>query len=1121
MLVMTIAVKTLLYGGFLAVFWIGSLPFFDGLPLKMDYYLPFVLVVTFWLYSKGFTECTQSIKKLLVSLRFDLGILIIVGFWTTLRLLHHPLTVLLSSKDDRSFIEGMLVDWLSASTLPKVESILFILPAERLWIIFPMVMSLGLYWLCGIWRSHRINVRLRNILLTGAMFRVGMPTWFRNYVKLVKTRACETRSKWDAIGYRPSMLFTDEPLNDRCKDLLGFSSQAERFADNVYNNGAPESLIFCLDAAWGSGKTTFLQFCDEFWAKKYKENVIVYWFKPLQFSNREQLLDNLLCGLAQKIGNHIYAPELQSIFSQSAKFFDRAEASLSFGPIVLRIPLSSDRNMDSTLFKLKSALKSLGKKIIVIIDDLDRLQRTEANNILFGIRSALDLPYVSYILSYSSSNIAARDEGCAKKSIDDTQTQDRLFAQHDHLIEFMEKFATIKQTLLISKKMVKQYLKVLQESLDPLIQNKTLSKTLLDGMRNLIDDQDIDLFNYFLSNIRKIKRLASTIVSLEMNRKDDVDFEDYDFEGRDLMLLLLLYLNFPETFREIYVCETKEDFGTFSLVTEYDSKFPKTPKTQNRSVNSKEHGYTNSDEFKKIKENKSKAQRILLEKLFDVQKRYVDNRYKAGAEDLGLRGKENELREFSESARKTYACFNGGGMSGKNLVEYLAFIAHGQLPGETGESPQFSRALVPPTPAVPVDTSVSAIQQPTHDPTKQHSFYVRKVQKYLDGTSLDIISEELNQYTQNIDVPHDEFWRTLAKHPSDDFSIDQATEIIDFLVDHLPDYSMLDSSDNEDSLGSNLGVRHTLMYRLLGILNAIGWVDDEDKHWENDRDHILTIAHHIFGEHEYAGKGILARLLNKNRGVLGLMDTMGFRLSCCHNRGGRLYNLYHALGYHANSDAPTSGNITELAIGEMREMSQFIFKVFKEEYIDKKRNIFDEIDTLAMEDMTGSELWHKLLHKRFSEEKLRRKLLYTRNFLTEFIPFQLGNKDTSSGIGCGYYNPTGTDDTQEISDHMNTYFFDVCFDGYNKEKDYEYFLRHLMNRNSATVSGKKIVVEPAAKDFTVLLNRERLIEFWNSHREEIKKRKFEESDTSIETSIGTLTYKDCLPKIYEILDKMI
>ncbi len=70
-----------------------------------------------------------------------------------------------------------------------------------------------------------------------------------------------------------SYLIPDQELMDDENDLLGFNEKAKIFADRVYNNGTHDSYIFGVDAPWGVGKSSFVNFCIEYWKNQYKKRL--------------------------------------------------------------------------------------------------------------------------------------------------------------------------------------------------------------------------------------------------------------------------------------------------------------------------------------------------------------------------------------------------------------------------------------------------------------------------------------------------------------------------------------------------------------------------------------------------------------------------------------------------------------------------------------------------------------------------------------------------------------------------------------------------------------------------------------------------------------------------------
>ncbi|MBX4195904.1 KAP family NTPase, partial [Candidatus Parcubacteria bacterium] len=140
-------------------------------------------------------------------------------------------------------------------------------------------------------------------------------------------------------------------------DLLDFSEKASRFAERVYNDGSPESIVFGIDAPWGIGKSSFINFCSEHWGKEYGEEIIVYKFNPLRYEDRSNLLEKFIDGLVGTIQKHIFLPEIRPLVSKYSRFI-KGKASFSWSGLNLEVSPGS-YTIDDAFEDLEFALKNI------------------------------------------------------------------------------------------------------------------------------------------------------------------------------------------------------------------------------------------------------------------------------------------------------------------------------------------------------------------------------------------------------------------------------------------------------------------------------------------------------------------------------------------------------------------------------------------------------------------------------------------------------------------------------------------------------------------------------------------------------------------------------------------
>lgn len=435
------------------------------------------------------------------------------------------------------------------------------------------------------------------------------------------------------------------------EDLLDFTEEAKRFSERVFNQGSANSMVFGIDAPWGIGKSSFVNFCKEYWKKDYDKQAIVYSFNPLRYEGRTNLLEKFVDGLIRTIQKNCFVPEIRPLISKYAHFIKGTKAKFSFFGLDLEI-FSGDYTVDDAFENLEMALAGLKQKIIIVVDDLDRLNFSSIKDVLFVIKKSFTLPNISYVLCYDTENISALE-----KEKPDTEK----------ISEFLEKFVNIKISLYLENQTLINYISdnlkkalVGNSQADPILISKAIG-----GLIDIYKSSDCHRYLPFIGDVRKLKRLINTVLLLEVEK---TDFDNSDFDKHDLIHLLLIYINYPNIFRKIYNTETRGKRGFFSVVIPHEDGYPKDPQNQQFSI--RDNSYKNSIQYTEfINSLGSDNPKFLLNKVFDASQR--------------LEGKT--IDGVSQEAKHSYACFNGGWTDGKNLEEYLNLIVKLSKPQKSNQ----------------------------------------------------------------------------------------------------------------------------------------------------------------------------------------------------------------------------------------------------------------------------------------------------------------------------------------------------------------------------------------------------------------------------------------------------
>lgn len=435
--------------------------------------------------------------------------------------------------------------------------------------------------------------------------------------------------------YRPkpkkkaSQLFfmTDDEIDCREEDLLKNTPLAKSFAETVLASDSHSRLVFGLDGPWGTGKTSFINLAQHHWEQE-NNRVIVCRFEPLRYASEPNLTERLIRDLSNAIQKEVFAPDFKPTASRYSRMI-KGKADLSFLGFKLSMSPSTE-TVDELLEDIDDVLRRINRRVIIIIDDLDRLDAKAVNNVLFATKRAFNLSQATYILCYDTECLSTGHE-------DESKARD-----------FLEKFVTVKQSLFVDSSSIRDFLlRDWQHAENSVVSipADTMMKlgAVISELSNILADELAANYLPLVGNLRKVKRFVNAMLIMQIDRSD---LGRTDFNKSDLINLILLHLNYPGLFRRIYDEETDGRSGSFSVSREFG-----------------EDEFKNSKSFQDLVDNDQlQAPAVfLLKQLFDVR-----------VLELGV---TNHIEEETLSSR---ACFNHE--QRRNLEGYLKLIVRLSTP---------------------------------------------------------------------------------------------------------------------------------------------------------------------------------------------------------------------------------------------------------------------------------------------------------------------------------------------------------------------------------------------------------------------------------------------------------
>lgn len=192
---------------------------------------------------------------------------------------------------------------------------------------------------------------------------------------------------------------------DLDKNRLGY---ADYLVDRILGTEfGDESFSVGISGEWGTGKTTFLNAVASSLEKYIPERVAtIVWFKPWDSSSPKQIVTDFFNVLVEKIG-----PQYSVVRKPILKYADLLKALDAKKPIVYLADVydkHQERSINSLKSEISTYLKSYGKVIPVLIDDMDRLFGEEIAEVLRLIRNTADFPNIVYVTAYDKGYVEAQ-----------------------------------------------------------------------------------------------------------------------------------------------------------------------------------------------------------------------------------------------------------------------------------------------------------------------------------------------------------------------------------------------------------------------------------------------------------------------------------------------------------------------------------------------------------------------------------------------------------------------------------------------------------------------------------------------------------------------------------------
>lgn len=326
----------------------------------------------------------------------------------------------------------------------------------------------------------------------------------------------------------------DDPIKTVDEDRLRRAPVARRAAQLIAENHSRESsVVYGLEGPWGSGKSSVIALTTLYLTEPPDSRWQVVRFTPWATSGTEGILSEFFAGLST-VDPGSRKKSLREMITSYADIA-RPIASLipvagtAVGELATTVAKRLEKPWNVAFDEIAATLRELNTPVLVVVDDIDRLQPSELLDLLKVVRLLGRFPGVDFLLAYDERTL-----------VETLQNPGQGTGSKARARAFMEKI--VQYPLTIPPLLTSQIVGMLNTGLTEIVTPERV-ETSFDKHR--FSDVILNTMPRQLATPRAIERFLAQV--REQFRAHDLD----EVNDVDLILATFLRVQFPDVFARL------------------------------------------------------------------------------------------------------------------------------------------------------------------------------------------------------------------------------------------------------------------------------------------------------------------------------------------------------------------------------------------------------------------------------------------------------------------------------------------------------------------------------------------------------------------------------------------
>lgn len=352
-----------------------------------------------------------------------------------------------------------------------------------------------------------------------------------------------------------NQLLEDIPLESENEDALEglYKQTGQKILNIIYKNSFQKAFTVGLNGKWGDGKSSIFNLIKkEIYTKNNEKdtsykNIKIIDFSPWNSFDSKIIVKDFFNAIADVVDKN-YSSDLKDYANQLIN----NEYNNDYFQFIKSI-FYKDKSLERRFYELNNKIKISGHKLVVFIDDLDRLDKEEIFEVLKLIRKTANFSNFFFIIAY--------DREYVSNSL--------LNYNPSVSTEYLDKIINVEINLPYFDKS-KLFTFFLEE-----IDKMDLGDTVVYFKNTYSKSKEKIDFIYWIQNFREVKKILNSIKVL-------YQIKEYNLSLYDLVNLEILRMKHPILYKilyerkdhlfdidpthQIYFLGTKGDFGRDRII---------------------------------------------------------------------------------------------------------------------------------------------------------------------------------------------------------------------------------------------------------------------------------------------------------------------------------------------------------------------------------------------------------------------------------------------------------------------------------------------------------------------------------------------------------------------------